>query len=209
MPRSGIRRNRQGLPTAIQGRSLSWAPRLRCGPRAQLEPAAARILPGTNKDSDSSVRADYPPQGRDGSHAESDWWTTTACKRRTETSPVCYAAASAEGSTRAARRQPRCPTISTRTQGGLSATRLGCPGARGLLRRIESSDAPKQGSWLNIAENEFGAPTRQCLSGRGIGHLETLRAEGAARPTDGKILQRRVAWLMATAGARRRLESGY
>ena len=35
--------------------------------------------------------------------------------------------------------------------------------------------APKHGSWLNFAENEFR--TRQCLRHRRLGDLETLRTE--------------------------------
>ena len=37
-----------------------------------------------------------------------------------------------------------------------------------LVRRIEFCHTPKHGSWLNIAENELSAMTRQCLGKRRI-----------------------------------------
>ncbi len=49
-----------------------------------------------------------------------------------------------------------------------------------LVRRIEFRYTPQHGSGLNIANHEFSAMTRQCLSGCRIGDLETLRTEIAA-----------------------------
>lgn len=43
--------------------------------------------------------------------------------------------------------------------------------ARRLARRLEIHYTPKHGSWLNIAENELSALTRQCLSRR-IGTID-------------------------------------
>ncbi len=51
--------------------------------------------------------------------------------------------------------------------------------ARRLARRLEIHFTPKHGSWLNIAENELSALTRQCLSRR-IGAFQTLTREVAA-----------------------------
>ncbi len=69
--------------------------------------------------------------------------------------------------------------LNTHTQGAFypvfEATR-----ARELVRRIEFCYTPQHGSGLNIAENELSAMTRQCLHGRRIGDLETLRTEIAA-----------------------------
>ena len=48
------------------------------------------------------------------------------------------------------------------------------------MRRIEFCYTPKHGGWLNIAENELSALTRQCLSGRRIGNIGILRDEIAA-----------------------------
>ena len=48
--------------------------------------------------------------------------------------------------------------------------------ARQLVRRLEFRHTPKHGSWLNIAENELSAMTRQCVAGRRFGDVEALRA---------------------------------
>ena len=78
-----------------------------------------------------------------------------------------------------------------------------------MARRIEFCYTPKHGSWLNIAENELSAMTRQCLSGRRIGDLETLRAEIAAWSEDLNTRQRGVDWRMKVDDARRQLKSIY
>jgi len=51
--------------------------------------------------------------------------------------------------------------------------------ARRLAQRLEIHYTPKHGSWLNIAENELSALTRQCLSRR-IGTIEQMASELAA-----------------------------
>lgn len=51
--------------------------------------------------------------------------------------------------------------------------------ARRLAQRLEIHYTPKHGSWLNIAENELSALTRQCLSRR-IGTIEQMTSEVAA-----------------------------
>ena len=81
--------------------------------------------------------------------------------------------------------------------------------ARDLVRRIEFHLTPKHGSWLNMADNEVSAMTRQCLSGRRIGDLDTLRAEIAAWSTDVNARQRGVDWQMKIGDARRKLKSVY
>ena len=81
--------------------------------------------------------------------------------------------------------------------------------ARDLVRRIDFRYTPKHGSWLNIAENELSAMTRQCLNGRRIGGLETLRAEIAAWSADANTRQRGVDWRMKIDDARRKLKSVY
>jgi hypothetical protein len=48
--------------------------------------------------------------------------------------------------------------------------------ARRLTQRLEIHHTPKHGSWLNMAENELSALSRQCLSRR-IGTIEQMRAE--------------------------------
>ena len=47
--------------------------------------------------------------------------------------------------------------------------------ARNLAKRLEIHYAPKHGSWLNIAEIEFSALGRQCLSDNRIPNLDTLQ----------------------------------
>ncbi|MDU9050877.1 MAG: IS630 family transposase [Candidatus Electrothrix sp. Rat3] len=81
--------------------------------------------------------------------------------------------------------------------------------ARALVRRIEFCYTPKHGSWLNIAENELSSMTRQCLSGRRIGELETLQEEIAAWSTDVNNSQRGVDWQMKISDARCKLKSVY
>jgi hypothetical protein len=48
--------------------------------------------------------------------------------------------------------------------------------ARRLTQRLEIHHTPKHGSWLNMAENELSALSRQCLSRR-IGTIEQMRTE--------------------------------
>ncbi|WP_204136847.1 transposase, partial [Halomicronema sp. CCY15110] len=51
--------------------------------------------------------------------------------------------------------------------------------ARRLAERLEIHYTPKHGSWLNIAENELSALTRQCLARR-IPDRGTLACETTA-----------------------------
>jgi hypothetical protein len=81
--------------------------------------------------------------------------------------------------------------------------------ARQLLRRIEFRYTPKHGSWLNIAENELSSLTRQCVSGRRFGDIETLRDETAVWATDVNNTQRGVDWQMKIDDARCKLTSVY
>lgn len=81
--------------------------------------------------------------------------------------------------------------------------------ARSIVRRIEFHYTPKHGSWLNIAENELSSMTRQCIHGRRIGDIETLRDETAAWATDVNTTQRGVDWQMKIDDARTKLKSVY
>ena len=81
--------------------------------------------------------------------------------------------------------------------------------ARALVRRIEFCHTPKHGSWLNVAESELSAMTRQCLRGRRIADLATLRAEIAAWSADVNSRQRGVDWQMKIADARCKLKTVY
>ncbi|MEO1297531.1 MAG: transposase, partial [Cyanobacteria bacterium J06636_16] len=81
--------------------------------------------------------------------------------------------------------------------------------ARQLVRRIDFCYTPKHGSWLNIAENELSAMTRQCVNGRRFGDIETLRTETAAWASDINNTQRGVDWQMKIDDARYKLASVY
>jgi len=81
--------------------------------------------------------------------------------------------------------------------------------ARALVRRIEFCHTPKHGSWLNIAENELSSITRQCVGGRRIGDLKTLREQIAAWSNDVNKIQRGVDWQTKIEDARYKLKSVY
>ena len=65
--------------------------------------------------------------------------------------------------------------------------------ARRLARRLEIHYTPKHGSWLNIAEIELSAMTRQCLD-RSIATIATLREELSAWEVDRNTKQKGVDW---------------
>lgn len=81
--------------------------------------------------------------------------------------------------------------------------------ARSLVRRLEFRHTPKHGSWLNIAENELSSLTRQCVTGRRFGDVETLRHETSAWSSDVNKTQRGVDWHMKVDVARTKLISIY
>lgn len=81
--------------------------------------------------------------------------------------------------------------------------------ARQFVRRLEFCYTPKHGSWLNIAENELSSLTRQCVSNRRFGDIETLQAETAAWSTDVNATQRGVDWQLKIEDARCKLTSVY
>ena len=81
--------------------------------------------------------------------------------------------------------------------------------ARAIVRRIEFHHTPKHGSWLNVAENELSSITRQCVSGRRFGDIETLASETQAWSNDVNSTQRGVDWQMKIDDARIKLKSIY
>src|SRR6202034_1579722 len=72
-----------------------------------------------------------------------------------------------------------CDNLNTHTKGAFYEA-FEPERARALVRRIDFRYTPKHGSWLNVAECEMSSITRQCVSGRRFGNIETLRAETAA-----------------------------
>jgi hypothetical protein len=80
--------------------------------------------------------------------------------------------------------------------------------ARTLAQRLEIHHTPRHGSWLNIAEIELSALTRQCLNRR-IADLDTLNTELGAWQTAVNTNQRQVNWHFTTSDARTRLRHLY
>ena len=77
-----------------------------------------------------------------------------------------------------------------------------------LAQRLEIHHTPKHGSWLNIAEIELSALTRQCLDRR-IDDLAVLNAEPAAWQQYTNSNQRQVDWHFSTDDARVKLRHLY
>jgi hypothetical protein len=77
-----------------------------------------------------------------------------------------------------------------------------------LAQRLEIHHTPKHGSWLNIAEIELSALTRQCLDRR-ISDLDTLNTELAAWQHATNADQRQVRWQFTTEDARIKLRHLY
>jgi hypothetical protein len=77
-----------------------------------------------------------------------------------------------------------------------------------LAQRLEIHHTPKHGSWLNIAEIELSALTRQCLDRR-ISDLDVLNTELAAWQAATNADQRQVDWQFTTEDARIRLRHLY
>ena len=101
-----------------------------------------------------------------------------------------------------------CDNLNTHTKGAFYKV-FEPARARALVRRIEFCYTPKHGSWLNIAESELSALTRQCMHGRRIGDLKELRREVAAWAADVNARQRGVDWQMTVTDARCKLKSVY
>jgi hypothetical protein len=101
-----------------------------------------------------------------------------------------------------------CDNLNTHTKGAFYEA-FEPERARSLVRRIEFCHTPKHGSWLNIAENELSAMTRQCVRGRRFADIEMLRAETAAWSTDVNATQRGVDWQMKIDDARTKLKTVY
>jgi len=77
-----------------------------------------------------------------------------------------------------------------------------------LAQRLEIHHTPTHGSWLNIAEIELSALTRQCLDRR-INDLDALNTELAAWQHATNTAQRQVNWHFTTDDARIKLRHLY
>lgn len=80
--------------------------------------------------------------------------------------------------------------------------------AGALRRRLELRHTPRNGSWLNVAEIELSALSRQCLDRR-IGDVEGLRRELAAWEAARNAERSVVRWRLTTDDARVRLRHLY
>jgi hypothetical protein len=80
--------------------------------------------------------------------------------------------------------------------------------ARGLAKRLEIHYTPKHGSWLNIAEIELSAMTKQCL-GRRIDQIIPLENELTSWEKVRNLLQKGVDWQFTTPDARVKLKRLY
>lgn len=101
-----------------------------------------------------------------------------------------------------------CDNLNTHTKGAFYEA-FEPERARRLVQRLEFCYTPKHGSWLNIAENELSALTRQCMGKRRIADIETLREETAAWSCDVNQKQKGVDWQMKIEDARCKLKSIY
>lgn len=77
-----------------------------------------------------------------------------------------------------------------------------------LSQRLEIHYTPKHGSWLNIAEIELSALSRQCLQRR-IPDIETLRREVTSWCKERNAGQKGVDWQFTTEDARIKLKRLY
>jgi hypothetical protein len=101
-----------------------------------------------------------------------------------------------------------CDNLNTHTKGAFYEA-FSAEQARGYVRRINFCYTPKHGSWLNIAECELSAMTRQCLKDKRVGTIEGLRDEIMSWADNINEKQRGVYWQMKVDDARIKLKSVY
>ena len=80
--------------------------------------------------------------------------------------------------------------------------------ARSLKNRFEFHYTPKKASWLNMAEIELSALSRQCLDRR-IGDVETLEQESKAWELERNRKKIMIQWRFTTNNAREKLKRHY
>jgi hypothetical protein len=80
--------------------------------------------------------------------------------------------------------------------------------ARRIASKLEWHYTPKHGSWLNVAEVELAALSKQCLGGR-IGSMAALRRQVAAWEEQRNERFVEVKWRFTTADARIKLHRLY
>lgn len=101
-----------------------------------------------------------------------------------------------------------CDNLNTHTRGAFYRA-FEPAKARRIIDRIEFHYTPKHGSWLNVSEDELSSMTRQCMTGRRIPDIETLRRETSAWSAHSNAKQRGVDWQFTIDKARTKLKSLY
>lgn len=100
-----------------------------------------------------------------------------------------------------------CDNLNTHTIGAFYAA-FPPKEASMLVKRLEIHHTPKHGSWLNIAEIELSALTRQCLDRR-LGNPTLLVQETKKWETFRNRRQKPVDWQFTTENARIKLKRLY
>ena len=80
--------------------------------------------------------------------------------------------------------------------------------AYALMKRLEMHYTPKKGSWLNMAELELSALSRQCLVRR-IPDIETLSSELDELVKERNKLEIKAKWQFTVENARKKLNRHY
>ncbi|MEB3274054.1 MAG: IS630 family transposase [Prochlorothrix sp.] len=101
-----------------------------------------------------------------------------------------------------------CDNLNTHTPGAFYET-FAPAQARAYVQRLEFHYTPKHGSWLNIAECELSALTRQCVAHRRIDDLAKLQMEIQAWADATNHQQRGVLWQFNVHDARHKLHFLY
>lgn len=79
---------------------------------------------------------------------------------------------------------------------------------RRIIKKLEFYFTPRHGRWLNIAEIELNAMTRQCLSRR-IAEVDALRKEFVLWETEHNHISAKINWQFQTSDAQIKLASLY
>jgi hypothetical protein len=95
-----------------------------------------------------------------------------------------------------------CDNLATHTPGAFYEA-FDPATAQSLMRRLEFCYTPKHGSWLNVAECELAAMTKQCVAGRRRGSLAELQKETKAWQERTNTRQRGVDWQFTIDDARK------
>ena len=137
------------------------------------------------------------------------WRNVTARKRRTKVDWATEVAALLDTRYKECEKVILvCDNLNTHTKGAFYEA-FEPERAQRYAKKVQFCHTPKHGSWLNIAECELSALTRQCFHGRRIGDLQELHEEVGAWSEDVNSLQRGVDWQMKVDDARVKLKSVY